>query len=287
MTEHRTRVARLALVGLVVAVTAYFLPPMTASSWLGGLVSPASGCTVTGVVTLAGRTDHAGAAVTAEGGEPVTTDATGAFNLKIVDVADLSVAHRGYLGAAAIGVTCNGSDVAMAPVRLIAGDTNEDMRIDLLDLTAVAAGYGSCADGSTFDARSDLNGSGCTDMLDLVLLGSSYQTAGPVPWAPEPSNDGGDAPASVSFATDVDPILQADCRLCHGDAGGLMFKSYDSLMAGGISGPAVVAFQPEASSLYLRLTGEQAPAMPPGGVLLADDDMATIRQWIEEGAQNN
>lgn len=286
MTEHKTRVARLALVGLVVAVTAYFLPPIATPSWLGGWVSSMSACTVTGVVTLAGRTDHAGATVMLEGGEPAATSASGAFSLELVDVADLSVTHPGYLAAEAIGVACNESDIEMTPLRLLAGDINTDMRIDILDLTAVAAGYGACADSSTFDPRSDLNASGCTDMLDLVLLGSSYQTTGPVPWAEAPSG-GGDTPESVSFADDVDPILQTACRLCHGDAGGLMFKSYDSLMAGGISGPAVVAFEPHASSLYLRLNGAQAPAMPPGGALLPDDQVETIRQWIEEGAKNN
>lgn len=285
MNQHRTRLAKLALIGFVAAVSAYFVPPISAPSWLGGLAASLSNCTVTGIVTLAGRTDHTGTLVSVEGSEPVTTDASGAFSIRIAEEVELSASRAGYLAAEASAVTCTGDDILMATLRLPGGDINQDRRIDLLDLTAVASGYGACADGSTVDARSDVNGSGCTDMLDLVLLGSSYEMRGPVPWAPQSGVPA--APEAVSFAADVDPILQSQCRLCHGDSGGISFKSYESTMVGGHDGPAIVAFDPGASGLYKRLTGELQPAMPPGGALLPDNEVTLIGKWIEEGAKNN
>jgi hypothetical protein len=225
--------------------------------------------------------------VNVAGEEPVLTDAAGAFRVEMPETADLLAGHAGYLGAEAVGVACNGADVVMAPIRLPAGDINSDARVDVLDLTAVAASYGACSDGADFNPRADLNESGCTDMLDLVLLGSSYQVSGPLPWSPEPSNGQPEVPSGVSFAGDVDPILQSECRLCHGDAGGLSFKSYDTLMSGGREGPVVVAGDPESSSLYTRLIGAELPAMPPGGVSLPEHEIDVIRAWIAEGAVNN
>ncbi len=285
MKVHRTRLAKLALIGFVAAATAYFLPPLPAPAWMGGLVSSLSSCEVTGVVTLAGRTDHTGVLVAVAGEEPAATNASGAFSLRVTDTVELTVSHDGYLAGEASAVACTGDEIVMADLRLPGGDINQDRRIDLLDLTAVASGYGACEVG-TYDERTDVNGSGCTDMLDLVLLGAGYNTHGPIAWAPQ-SGGGDGAPAAVSFASVVDPILQAECRLCHGDSGGLSFKSYDSLMVGGHDGQAVVPFDREASGLYRRLTGEIQPAMPPGGALLSDNQVALIGKWIDEGAKNN
>jgi hypothetical protein len=46
----------------------------------------------------------------------------------------------------------------------------------------------------------------------------------------------------------------------------------------------VVPGRPEDSLLFQRVTGAVAPIMPAGGAKLADDDIATIRRWIDEGA---
>jgi mono/diheme cytochrome c family protein len=80
-------------------------------------------------------------------------------------------------------------------------------------------------------------------------------------------------------------ILQKNCFGCHGPAktSGLDLRTGDSAMAGGAHGPVIVPSDPSASKLYQVLTHEAEPAMPPGKKL-SDDDIESIRIWIEAGA---
>jgi hypothetical protein len=282
--RYRARVARLTLIAVLVGVGAYFLPPQTMVGFLSRVSPFGSGCDATGFVRLAGRTDHAGVRVAADGGGETFTDEAGAFNLGIDDEVDLSASHPGFLGAATGTVTCGARELPMADLTLPGGDLNSDMGVDMLDLVAIAKTYSSCAGGEGFDPEADLNASGCVDMMDLVLVGSSYGTQGPVSWAPLPNSDG---PSPVSYAETIDPLLQAKCRICHGDSGGLSVKDHASLMAGGRNGPVVVPGNPDASSLFLRVTGAVQPAMPPGGIRLDEADIAAIRLWIASGAPNS
>jgi hypothetical protein len=86
----------------------------------------------------------------------------------------------------------------------------------------------------------------------------------------------------LSFANDVLPLLETNCASCHGEMamGGLQATDYDSLMAGGQSGPAVVAGSPDDSLIVVKM-GEEHPA------LLAGDDAQTLIDWIAAGAENN
>src|SRR5215831_20550382 len=67
----------------------------------------------------------------------------------------------------------------------------------------------------------------------------------------------------VLFEKDVAPILQAHCLKCHGDGkikGGLDLRRWASLVAGGDSGPAVVAGKPADSLIIQRIAkGEMPP----------------------------
>ena len=53
----------------------------------------------------------------------------------------------------------------------------------------------------------------------------------------------------------------------------------------------VVPGDPGNSFLMVKILGEQqfgeGEAMPPTGGLLGDDDVALIRQWILDGAEDN
>jgi hypothetical protein len=64
-------------------------------------------------------------------------------------------------------------------------------------------------------------------------------------------------------------------------------QSYDDLMAGGNSGPVVVAGDPDASRLIDRLDGTITPTMPADGPPLTGPEIARIEQWIREGALDN
>lgn len=92
----------------------------------------------------------------------------------------------------------------------------------------------------------------------------------------------------VDFA-DVRPILQGRCTDCHDDGGsaGLDLRTYAGVMAGGSSGPVVVAGDCEGSVLWQK-TGPEPPfgsRMPADGPpWLSDGDRATLCEWIRAGA---
>ena len=84
--------------------------------------------------------------------------------------------------------------------------------------------------------------------------------------------------AAPSFESDVLPLLEQRCQLCHNDANaqaGLALTSLGNLLEGGKSGPAVVPGD-AAGSLLLRKVSGAKPAMPPAGEPLTD---AQRRCW--------
>jgi mono/diheme cytochrome c family protein len=88
-------------------------------------------------------------------------------------------------------------------------------------------------------------------------------------------------------ARQVYGIFKRHCFECHGESrkGRLDLRTEDTLVKGGISGPVVVAHEPDQSRLYQRVSHrDPARAMPPPtNTRLSDDDLDTIRLWIEDG----
>jgi len=94
--------------------------------------------------------------------------------------------------------------------------------------------------------------------------------------------------SQIDYSRDVHPILATRCFVCHsGDkrSGGLSLGTYEDLLQGGRSGAAIVPKDSKASLLMLRVTGENAPRMPIGGSPLAPQEIATLRNWIDDGAR--
>jgi hypothetical protein len=94
-------------------------------------------------------------------------------------------------------------------------------------------------------------------------------------------------PAPVSFAKDVDPILERSCRSCHGDAaqlGKLDLSTRESALRGGARGSDLVPGNAEASRLYRRIAGLEQPPMPAQGEPLTAEQIASVKRWIDEGA---
>ena len=91
----------------------------------------------------------------------------------------------------------------------------------------------------------------------------------------------------VDFTREIEPIFEAKCYACHGEAqqqGQLRLDSRSVVMESGPSGPRVVAHQPDASSIYQRVAGiGEGMRMPMGGQL-TEQEIASIRAWIEQGA---
>lgn len=95
------------------------------------------------------------------------------------------------------------------------------------------------------------------------------------------------APPPVSFAKDVEPILDRSCRACHGDAvqlGKLDLSTRDSALRGGARGSAIVPGNAEASRLYRRIAGLEQPSMPAQGDALTAEEIDAVKRWINAGA---
>jgi hypothetical protein len=86
-------------------------------------------------------------------------------------------------------------------------------------------------------------------------------------------------------AADAYTILQKNCFTCHGAAktSGLDLRTSESMLAGGSHGAVIVPTDPDQSKLYKQITHVAEPVMPPGKKL-SDDDIETLRIWIEAGA---
>lgn len=103
--------------------------------------------------------------------------------------------------------------------------------------------------------------------------------------AAEPSVDTAATEESrLTFEKHVRPIFKAHCFLCHGEepelAGELDLRLVRLMLAGGDSGPAVTAGQPDESVLWQRIESDE---MPPGPKKLTEAEKQTIAQWIRSG----
>ena len=108
----------------------------------------------------------------------------------------------------------------------------------------------------------------------------------------------------VSFSKDVKPIITDRCLECHDGKGegseesGLVLVTYDDLMRGTKFGQVVVPGDSESSTLYRLISHKADPKihMPPHSKdalaskrmkPLAEDQVETIKTWIDQGAKNN
>ena len=104
----------------------------------------------------------------------------------------------------------------------------------------------------------------------------------------------------VIYLTAIQPIFDANCIHCHNDANKaaglfarLSLESYAQVMAGGMTGSAIVPGDPDGSLLVRMITGvvPGRPRMPfdnPGhfDTPQGQIELALIRRWIGEGALN-
>ena len=102
--------------------------------------------------------------------------------------------------------------------------------------------------------------------------------------------------ADGNFPAEINKILLGKCATsgCHDHSGfkrsgGLLLDSWDHLLDGGNNGAAIIAYQPEYSSLlYHTNSGHSSdrsrlPAMPSGDPL-SHEEYLTIKGWIQNGA---
>jgi len=99
----------------------------------------------------------------------------------------------------------------------------------------------------------------------------------------------------VSFEDEVLPILRRKCLACHNqteEQGGLVLETPQTMIAGGDSGPAIVA-RASGKSLLLKLASHAGePVMPPADNLvdaspLTPKELGLIQLWVDQGARGN
>ena len=94
----------------------------------------------------------------------------------------------------------------------------------------------------------------------------------------------------VTFDDHVQPILRQKCFSCHNQnkkSSGLDLTTYTNLMLGGSSGDVLEPGSPDDSYLFLLITHESEPFMPPKSPKMPDDEINHIRKWIEQGMPEN
>lgn len=105
----------------------------------------------------------------------------------------------------------------------------------------------------------------------------------------------------TSFDQEVMPLLDRHCAVCHmGDGAQGEFSFYPSphqAMVGvkSVQSPLALieAGSAEASYLYLKMVGSQqtvngsGASMPYQRELLSETELAIVRRWIDEGANEN
>ncbi|MDG2221025.1 MAG: hypothetical protein P8L85_06580 [Rubripirellula sp.] len=104
------------------------------------------------------------------------------------------------------------------------------------------------------------------------------------------AQDKGAEKPTINFTDHVLPIFRQHCLKCHNanDAeAGLAIDTYAGLMEGGGSGDAVTDGDSSGSRLYLVMTHEEEPTMPPNQDPLPTEQLEIIRQWIDGGLLEN
>ncbi len=94
------------------------------------------------------------------------------------------------------------------------------------------------------------------------------------------------ADEGLTFEKHIRPIFRAHCYDCHGAEKELQseldLRLVRLMEKGGEFGPALVKGKPDESYLLERMVSGE---MPPGSHRVPEDQIATIRQWIAEGAK--
>jgi WD40 repeat protein len=98
--------------------------------------------------------------------------------------------------------------------------------------------------------------------------------------------------AKVSYYREIRPILQANCQGCHQPAkskGGYVMTEFKRLLAGGDGeGAAIVPGQPDKSAILKMITPQDGEVrMPKGKTPLMESEVALLRTWIEQGAEDD
>lgn len=90
----------------------------------------------------------------------------------------------------------------------------------------------------------------------------------------------------ISFANDIQPIFNANCVACHNGSLKPNLSEGNSYTSITVTNPEhIVPNDADGSVLYQRLIGI-GNLMPPSGSL-SNKNISLVKNWINQGAQNN
>lgn len=96
------------------------------------------------------------------------------------------------------------------------------------------------------------------------------------------------AQTKPDFSADIQPVFARKCLMCHNGKtaqNGVRLDDGDAAMAGGYSGPIIVAGKSGESKLFQRITStKKGFMMPPVGAPLTEAEIASVKAWIDAGA---
>ncbi|HEV7279338.1 MAG TPA: c-type cytochrome domain-containing protein [Pirellulaceae bacterium] len=124
-------------------------------------------------------------------------------------------------------------------------------------------------------------------VLPLLMTGALTADEPGLPVVP-PAAD-----VQVDFGKHVLPLLKTHCVACHSaslNEGDLSMESAEAILAGGASGPAVVAGQAGESLLFRLASHREEPVMPPAendanATNLPPEALGLLKAWIDQGAK--
>jgi mono/diheme cytochrome c family protein len=119
-------------------------------------------------------------------------------------------------------------------------------------------------------------------MREIAFLSLALAGAAAGGFAYRQSEPAGDI-KKIDFVKDVQPIFARSCVACHGpntQMAGLRLDAKQSVMT-----KVVVPGNAAESALYRRVAGIGDVARMPMGGRLADDQIATLKAWIDQGAE--
>ncbi|MCG7534626.1 dockerin type I domain-containing protein [Pseudoalteromonas sp. OOF1S-7] len=118
-------------------------------------------------------------------GQLVTINPDGSFSVRVgLGEVTMTLSAPGYLTAEKrVDLTSGQADIDFGQINLIGGDSNNDNRIDIADLTLLLGAYRSVeGEQNGYVMAADFNRDGAINLQDLTLLGANFGKQGPQSW---------------------------------------------------------------------------------------------------------
>jgi len=93
----------------------------------------------------------------------------------------------------------------------------------------------------------------------------------------------------ITYQDHVRPIFASNCLSCHNPdkrEAGLDLSTYRGAMAGGSSGKVLAPGSANSSRLFLLISHQEEPAMPPNQAPIANESLELVRAWITQGCRD-